>query len=81
MSKGSLVLEQNRCKGCGLCITACAWDVLQLGEGINAAGYRSVEVFHEEACVGCALCAWMCPDLVIVVERGPELCAQADEGK
>jgi 2-oxoglutarate ferredoxin oxidoreductase subunit delta len=26
-------------------------------------------VAEPEKCVGCAICAWMCPDVVIEIER------------
>jgi len=70
MAKGLVIIDEDRCKGCGLCVTVCPADVLRLAEGrFNAKGYPPVEVVHAEACTGCAMCAAICPDVVFTVYR------------
>ena len=32
---GTLVIDQDRCKGCGLCVVACPSDVIGLSKGVN----------------------------------------------
>ncbi|MHB1125970.1 MAG: 4Fe-4S dicluster domain-containing protein [Bacillota bacterium] len=81
MSNVCLVLNQERCKGCSLCITVCARDVLRLSGGVNAAGYHPIETARGERCTGCTLCAWMCPDFVIAVDRRSEPSENVDERK
>jgi 2-oxoglutarate ferredoxin oxidoreductase subunit delta len=70
MAKGLVIIDEDRCKGCGLCVAACPEQVLQLAEGrFNAKGYRPVEIANPEACIGCAMCAIICPDVVFTVYR------------
>ena len=65
-----LTFRTDRCKGCGLCVTACPKGVLILAsDQINAKGHHPVTAIKEEDCVGCAFCATMCPDCCIKVER------------
>ena len=60
----------ERCKGCGLCVSACPKQIIALAkETINAKGYHPAEVIAQDKCIGCAFCATMCPDTVITVER------------
>ena len=65
-----VTFNEERCKGCGLCVTACPKKLISLAkEKINAKGYHPAEIITPEECVGCASCALMCPDTVITVER------------
>lgn len=65
-----VVFQEERCKGCGLCVTACPKGIVALAKDkINAKGYHPAGVKEQEKCIGCASCALMCPDTVITVER------------
>lgn len=65
-----VTFNEERCKGCGLCVTACPKNIISLAQDkINAKGYHPAEVVEMEKCIGCASCAIMCPDTVISVER------------
>ena len=61
--------REERCKGCGLCVTACPKEILVVSTRINRAGYPVAEAADGKACTGCALCAEMCPDVVITVYK------------
>lgn len=61
--------EEDRCKGCQLCVAACPKQLLVMGEHLNSMGFHPVVITEEEACISCAFCARMCPDLVITVRR------------
>lgn len=72
MAKGTVIIDQERCKGCELCTLVCPQNVLILDNRLNAKGYHPaalVEANHE--CTGCAVCAVMCPDVCITVYRTP----------
>ena len=71
MARGTVYIDIDRCKGCGLCITACPKKVLRVQEdGYSVRGYRPVELVDPEGqCTGCALCALMCPDVALTVYR------------
>ncbi|MBR6638273.1 MAG: 4Fe-4S binding protein [Lachnospiraceae bacterium] len=63
-------VNEERCKGCGLCVGACPKQILALSKDrINAKGYHPVEMTDKDKCTGCTSCAIMCPDVVITVER------------
>lgn len=66
--KGDIVINIERCKGCGVCLTACPNDVLALSNEVNAKGYHYIMKVNSE-CIGCANCAVVCPDAVITVYR------------
>ncbi len=64
-----LVINEERCKGCELCISACPKEILGLSEKINAQGYHFVELKAPNDCIGCAFCARTCPDVAIEVYK------------
>jgi 2-oxoglutarate ferredoxin oxidoreductase subunit delta len=69
--RGSVVIDVEICKGCELCIEACAQKSLALSPKINGLGYRYV-VLVQDNCTGCVNCALVCPDTVIRVYRAPK---------
>jgi 2-oxoglutarate ferredoxin oxidoreductase subunit delta len=63
-----LLIATDRCKGCELCIQACAPAVLALDRArVNALGYNPIKAVAMERCTSCALCARVCPDVVFTV--------------
>ena len=65
-----VTFRTERCKGCGLCVTACPKKIVVIAEDvINEKGFHPATVNDMEACIGCASCAIMCPDCVIKVEK------------
>lgn len=67
--KGSIVVNTDRCKGCGLCIEACPKDVIAMASKVNVHGYPFVEPIQLGNCIGCASCAIVCPDGCISVYK------------
>jgi len=69
MPRGAVVVDVERCKGCGLCVAACPQGVLAFSGTLNRSGYDVVHMERPEACIGCAFCAMTCPDIAIEVYR------------
>ena len=68
--KGAVTNDEERCKGCDLCVVACPADVLHLqAKDVNDRGYHFAYMAQPEACIGCAACATVCPDGCIEVYR------------
>lgn len=69
-AKGMVVIDVDRCKGCGLCTHVCPVKILELSpDAFNAKGYHPVIVTEMEKCTGCASCALICPDVIFTVYR------------
>jgi 2-oxoglutarate ferredoxin oxidoreductase subunit delta len=67
-----LLIRDDRCKGCELCVAACPTHVLALDRSrVNALGYHPISEVHPDACTSCALCAKVCPDVVFTVIAPP----------
>lgn len=68
---GAIDIDTERCKGCGLCISACPKKLIKLVEReVNRHGYPFVTVDSESSiCTGCASCGIICPDGCITVYR------------
>lgn len=62
-----IVINAERCKGCGLCVLACARQNLVIGKRANKLGYFPVECTG--VCAGCTNCAVVCPDVAIEIYR------------
>lgn len=70
MAKGKVTFNEDRCKGCELCVVACPTHIIKMNRDIiNKKGYNPAYVFDMDSCIACGNCAIMCPDSVITVER------------
>ncbi len=67
--KGTVVVDNERCKGCAVCNTACPLDVLVMSAEVNSKGYNFAMMAKPDQCTGCASCAIICPDSCITVYR------------
>jgi 2-oxoglutarate ferredoxin oxidoreductase subunit delta len=67
VSRGTLVIDVDKCKGCELCIAACPPNVLVMSTDVNAIGYRYPQL--NPGCTGCTACQLVCPDFVFSVYR------------
>lgn len=72
MSRGTVLIDQNRCKGCDLCVAFCPQQCLALADDLNARGYHPANLINDD-CTGCGVCAVVCPDACITVMREPRL--------
>ena len=75
-----IVVDEDRCKGCGLCTIPCPHDLVRMSERFNAKGYRpSVQADPQHKCTGCTLCALMCPEVAIVVNKAGKAAGETDK--
>lgn len=89
---GKIIIDAERCKGCGLCIVACPNKTIVIAEISNKNGYFPAQT-DNCGCTGCAACAIICPEgiievhrdgsdkVTITVEPGNEDQARLNEGK
>jgi 2-oxoglutarate ferredoxin oxidoreductase subunit delta len=60
-------IDEQRCKGCGLCTVICPQKIIVLSDSINVFGYHPAAAPDQARCTGCAMCAEICPDVDIFV--------------
>jgi 2-oxoglutarate ferredoxin oxidoreductase subunit delta len=65
---GKIIIDSERCKGCGLCVIVCPKDSIVISKKSNKKGYFPAQA-TDSGCTGCAMCAIICPDAVIEVYR------------
>jgi 2-oxoglutarate ferredoxin oxidoreductase subunit delta len=70
ITRGTVTINVDRCKGCELCIPACPPGVLSMSKQLNAMGYRYPELVP--GCTGCTACQKVCPDYVFEVYKYDE---------
>ncbi len=54
-------VDEQECKGCGLCIEACPPKVISMSERLNHYGYHTA-VYAGAGCTGCGICFMVCPE-------------------
>jgi len=59
----TLKLDQDKCVGCGTCLTVCPHAVWSLNNG-------TVQMVNRDACMECGACARNCPTEAITVRAG-----------
>jgi 2-oxoglutarate ferredoxin oxidoreductase subunit delta len=71
---GTIVIDQERCKGCHICFDFCPSGRISVASVPNRKGYQPAQ-FDEQtteekkACSGCSMCAIVCPEVAIEVYR------------
>ena len=59
--RGTVDLNSEECKGCGLCVEACPPKVLTLATHLNRYGYHPA-IYLGHGCTGCGICFFACPE-------------------
>jgi Pyruvate/2-oxoacid:ferredoxin oxidoreductase delta subunit len=59
--RGSVKINEDECKGCGLCVEACPPRCLELLPGLSAYGVHPAH-YTGEGCTGCGICFYTCPE-------------------
>jgi 2-oxoglutarate ferredoxin oxidoreductase subunit delta len=68
-----VVVADERCKGCSLCVDVCTPHALELDDrSVNAMGHHVVRLVDPDACTSCAKCASVCPDAVLTIYARPK---------
>ena len=67
--KGTIVVDEEVCKGCEICVISCPTHVISMSSEVNGKGYHYAYLNDADGCTGCTNCAVVCPDAVITVYR------------
>ncbi|GAB6172861.1 ferredoxin family protein [Paradesulfitobacterium aromaticivorans] len=67
--ENKVIFAEERCKGCGLCMTACPKGIIEFTKHLNTLGYHPASVVNQSSCTSCGNCYRMCPDQVITVRK------------
>ena len=70
---GIVLIDRDRCKGCGYCVEFCPKDALAMSDELNPKGYTPPKVVDKQKCLGCGLCEIICPEFAIRLEQGDDI--------
>jgi 2-oxoglutarate ferredoxin oxidoreductase subunit beta len=69
MANCEIVIDEQRCQGCGYCVEFCPLNCLEISkEKISRKGDYQPVVIKPEQCNACGACVWMCPHWAIEVK-------------
>ena len=60
-------IDEELCKGCGICTEFCPKSIFVNSETINKHGYYPPMVVCQGECRGCRLCELLCPEFAIFI--------------
>ncbi len=68
---GKIIISEDRCKGCELCIDVCPYGLIEMSVEVNLFGYHTAKFVNGngEKCTACKFCGMMCPDFAIDVYK------------
>ena len=70
MAKGEIIILEDSCKGCALCVEYCPKGCIQISKDRFApSGALLPEFANAEECSACRTCGNMCPDFAIEVYK------------
>lgn len=64
-----IIVDQNRCTGCGLCVKICSSGVISLADETNLPQVQDENVFR---CLYCGHCEAFCPSQALILNLRPE---------
>lgn len=62
-----IVIDEERCKGCGICIALCPLKVLIKSDKLSSQGFNLPFPINKDKCSGCKICEYYCPDFAIYI--------------
>lgn len=66
-----IVVSEERCTGCTLCVADCPYDALEMIPREDDAKYRQLAIVHEDRCVACGVCIGSCPTEALTLGQEP----------
>ncbi len=66
---GKIVISEDRCKGCELCVPACPYELIKMSTEVNRSGYHIAQFVNGKRCTTCKFCGMICPDFAIDVYK------------
>ena len=60
-------INEDWCKGCGICIERCPVNALEDSDRLNKKGIHPPQLKEKNECNLCRLCELVCPDFAITV--------------
>lgn len=67
-----VMISEDLCKGCGICVEFCPRKVLKVSSKLTRRGFFPPEKIEDRDCTDCKLCEITCPDLAIWVAEDEE---------
>lgn len=68
--RGTIIIDEEKCKECGYCIEFCPQKVIKIAEHSNSHSYHPATLVDPESkCKGCGICYLVCPDVAIEVYK------------
>jgi 2-oxoglutarate ferredoxin oxidoreductase subunit delta len=77
-ARNQVVIDKNRCKGCGYCVDFCPREVLKMSTNINPKGYTLPAIVDEDKCLNCGYCEKICPEFAVKI-TSPEKVTAAEK--
>ncbi len=63
----SIIIDEQLCKGCDICVELCGKDVFTVSETINRLGYYIPVPVRVDDCTGCLICELICPEIAVIL--------------
>ena len=63
-----IIINEDWCKGCNICIDRCPVNALEKSEQLNRRGVYPPRLKKDNTCNYCRLCELLCPDLALTVK-------------
>lgn len=60
-ARGTVTINTDECKGCGLCVASCPPRCLELAPGLSPYGVHPAR-YLGQGCTGCGICFYCCPE-------------------
>jgi 2-oxoglutarate ferredoxin oxidoreductase subunit delta len=68
----NIVIDEEWCKGCYLCVHSCPKKIFGKSKRRNGRGYTLPQLTALENCSSCKSCEFTCPEFAITVEKERE---------